>query len=562
MNQQVKSLKSKFILNGAVAVAQGLVIACVGLWAVTSLTGALETNAVATMALRNHMMSDMMHDALRGDVLAAMQAGSTNDTAAYKTVKEDLNEHVETFKEMFAANNALDLSADVRRALNDVQGPLDAYIASALPIVDLAGRNLAAARNDFPTFVVKFGELEDVMEAVGGVIEANHDTATQAARRLGVAALTAMVVALIAGVVVASGVGILVTRSVIPPLLAMVDVMVKLAGDDTNVEIPGTEREDEIGAMAASVETFKKNAIQKIKLEDEQHQNETRAEQERIQAREKMASDFEAQIMEIVRSVGGSSQSVKTTSARLTETANESQNKVQAAASASDSAAANVQSVASATEELSTSIRQIADEAIRSSQYATEGEKAVRESSSKMNDLVGLSSRIGEILDLISDIASQTNLLALNATIEAARAGDAGKGFAVVASEVKSLAQQTSQATEDIGQQIADIQSATSEASAATEEISNIVAKITEISQTIAASVEEQGFAAQEISHNIQLASQGTDEVNQNVAGLRLAAEDTSSSSGQMNGVAEELSEHSTRLQEEINRFLVDVRAG
>ncbi len=165
------------------------------------------------------------------------------------------------------------------------------------------------------------------------------------------------------------------------------------------------------------------------------------------------------------------------------------------------------------------------------------------------------------MIGLINDIASQTNLLALNATIEAARAGEAGKGFAVVASEVKSLANQTAKATEEIGSQIGGIQQATGEAVAAIQSIAATIREINDIATAIASAVEEQGAATQEISRNVQQASAGTQEVSSNITGVSEAAAATGAAAEQVNSAATELSKQSETLRGKVETFLSSIKA-
>ena len=169
--------------------------------------------------------------------------------------------------------------------------------------------------------------------------------------------------------------------------------------------------------------------------------------------------------------------------------------------------------------------------------------------------------RIGDVVELINTIAEQTNLLALNATIEAARAGEAGRGFAVVASEVKALAEQTSKATGEIGQQISGIQAATQDSVNAIKEISDTIEKLSEISSTIAAAVEEQGAATKEISRNVQQAAQGTQQVSSSITDVRRGASETGSASSHVLSAAQSLSGDSSRLKLEVDKFLNSVRA-
>jgi methyl-accepting chemotaxis protein len=193
----------------------------------------------------------------------------------------------------------------------------------------------------------------------------------------------------------------------------------------------------------------------------------------------------------------------------------------------------------------------IASEAVAEAQATTE----------HVSRLSKAASRIGDVVELISTIAGQTNLLALNATIEAARAGDAGRGFAVVASEVKALAEQTSKATGEIGQQIADIQAATRQSSDAIGQISATIERLSEISGTIAASVEQQGAATQEISRNVQLAASGTQRVSASIVDVQRGANETGSASSQVLSSARALTSESHRLKSEMGRFLGTVRS-
>ncbi len=178
-----------------------------------------------------------------------------------------------------------------------------------------------------------------------------------------------------------------------------------------------------------------------------------------------------------------------------------------------------------------------------------------------MQGLAEAAQKIGDVVKLIQDIASQTNLLALNATIEAARAGEAGKGFAVVASEVKNLANQTAKATEEIGQQIAQMQGATNESVGAIQQIATTIVSVNQIATTIAAAVEEQGAATKEIARNVQEAAQGTQEVSANIANVDKSAGETGEMAHGLLTAAAELSQQSEGLRREVEGFFANIRA-
>ena len=220
-----------------------------------------------------------------------------------------------------------------------------------------------------------------------------------------------------------------------------------------------------------------------------------------------------------------------------------------------------MQTVAAAAEELTSSIYEITRQVAQSAAITQKAVGDTRRTDTLVRALAEGAQRIGQVVDMISNIAGQTNLLALNATIEAARAGEAGKGFAVVASEVKSLATQTARATDEIGAQIRQIQSATTEAVEAIKAISATIEEVSTIATTIASAVEEQGAATLEISRNIQQTAASTQAVANTIAGVSQAANDTGAAANQVLGAAGGLSQQAEQLNAEMSTFLAGVRA-
>lgn len=275
----------------------------------------------------------------------------------------------------------------------------------------------------------------------------------------------------------------------------------------------------------------------------------------------RLATDFESAIGKIVDAVSSASTELESSANRLSTTAERSQSLTAAVATASANASTNVQSVASATEELSSSVAKIGRQVREAALIANEAVGQARKTNERVSELSEAAARIGDVVELINNIAGQTNLLALNATIEAARAGDTGRGFAVVASEVKALAGQTAKATGEISQQISGIQSATQESVSAIGEISGTIEKLSDISSTIAAAVEQQGTATREIARNILQAASGTERVSTNIVDVRREAEETGAASSQVLTAAQSLSSESNHLKDEVTRFLETVRA-
>jgi methyl-accepting chemotaxis protein len=240
----------------------------------------------------------------------------------------------------------------------------------------------------------------------------------------------------------------------------MVQSMLGLADGDRTIEVPGVGRKDEIRDMAGAVQVFKDNAIEQDRLAKEA-EAETAAREARASQIEALCDAFDKDVNSALDDVSNSSNQMETTAKDMSTMSENVGEQSQTVSAASEQASANVQTVAAASEELSASIQEISCQVSSSSDIAQNAVTAAEEATQKTQGLVDASQKIGDVVDLINDIAGQTNLLALNATIEAARAGDAGKVFAVVASEVKNLATQTGKAREEIGGQIASIQGVT-----------------------------------------------------------------------------------------------------
>jgi methyl-accepting chemotaxis protein len=346
------------------------------------------------------------------------------------------------------------------------------------------------------------------------------------------------------------------------PMQALTRAMLELADGNFAVVLPGLGRKDEIGEVAQAVETFKVKAEEKARREaDAKIEQDQIGAQQRKAEMNRLATQFEAAIGEIVETVSSASNELESSAGTLTSTAERAQQLTSMVTAASEEASANVQSVASATEELSSSISEISRQVQESARMAGDAVSQAGSTTERVSELSKAAARIGDVVELINTIAGQTNLLALNATIEAARAGEAGRGFAVVASEVKALAEQTAKATGEIGQQINGIQAATEDSVGAIREISAMIEKLSEVAGAIAAAVEEQGAATQDISRNVQQAAQGTQQVSSNITDVQRGAGETGSASSRVLSAAQTLSSDSKRLRLEVGKFLQSVRA-
>lgn len=336
--------------------------------------------------------------------------------------------------------------------------------------------------------------------------------------------------------------------------------MLLLSDGDLESEIYRSTQRDEIAAMANSLQVFRQSMIEARALSTDQDRDRI-AKAERASRMEARIVEFEATVRTALDSLQTSATSMQTTAQSMSATADQSSALVSAVASAAEETSVNVQTVSAGTEELSSSISEIGRQVITSAQIARKAVDEAGATDATMQGLADNASRISVVVDLIQVIASQTNLLALNATIEAARAGEAGRGFAVVASEVKSLANQTAKATDEIRAQIASMQQVTTSAVGAIRNIGETIGEINEVTTAIAAAVEEQGAATREIARNIQHAAGGTSEVSSNIVGVSTASAQAGSAAGEVLSASGALRREADVLRAEIDAFLSNIRA-
>ncbi|MCP3473802.1 methyl-accepting chemotaxis protein [Bradyrhizobium sp. CCGUVB1N3] len=406
------------------------------------------------------------------------------------------------------------------------------------------------------TTVARLASAVVVAEAALDAAKSHTQEQRSAAQRALIVQLTLLVLAL----ALTAGAITLVTRRVITPLLNIRDAMLKVAGGDLTVDSGYLDRQDEIGALAGALETFKQQANDKLNIEAQERERNAGA-AARQRAVETYVGEFEGVIRKTLGELGEASGEMRKTSGDLSAVSRQTNDRVQVAGKASNDASMSVDSVAAAAEELSASINDISQQAAHAAGIASRAVGQARETDGTVQGLAKSAGRIGEVVGLINTIAAQTNLLALNATIEAARAGEAGRGFAVVASEVKSLASQTAKATEEISEQISDIQKVAGDAINAIQAIGGIIGEVNEVATAIAAAVQQQGAATQEITRSTQFAAQGTKNVSDNIAGVKADADTAAGAADNVKQASEMLETQSQQLGQQVTDFLGKIRA-
>ncbi|MEK9283402.1 MULTISPECIES: nitrate- and nitrite sensing domain-containing protein [unclassified Bradyrhizobium] len=352
----------------------------------------------------------------------------------------------------------------------------------------------------------------------------------------------------------------MMARSITVPIGQLADTMTRLAGGEFDRQVDATDRSDEIGAMARAVQFFKENLIRTVELNAREREA-TAQRTARATRIDQLTERFNVDIAEVIETVISASSQLEATAARMNKSAGQTSDEAASVAGATEVASVNMQTVAAATEELSNSVTEIGRQVTQSAQIAQKAAVESRRTNETVQGLSSAAQAVGDVLRLINEIARQTNLLALNAAIEAARAGQAGRGFAVVAGEVKSLAEQTAKATDDIRGQIEAIQTTSGESVAAIHDITVTIEEINEIASSIAAAVVEQDAATREIARNVQEAARGTGEISASIRGVRVASNESSTAASEVFDASEELTRQSENMRRFVETFIRGIKA-
>lgn len=546
------SIRKKFIALGAVLVVTSSVM---GGFIYQNLQLS-EQGRVATVVIQRHMDADMKHDNIRGNVYKALLAAKTSDPDLLRSAQGEVEAMSAEFVEDIEENLAADVPEHIRDKFKSVKQVLGGYLTAGSKIANSAATDYDAANAIMPEFEKAFSDLEAEQKKVSdAMLKWSSDIEVDS--KLVASYLQASLALLL---LIAVVVPVFAIFSIFKPLSAMIGAMNGLIAGDTSIEIPHTERGNEMGEIARALQVFKDDSLKISRFTEEQRVKDIQSSEERRKARLELAKSFEDNVKGVVDMVASAATEMDATSKSVSSIAESSKSKLSVLSTQISSTSNNVKVVSGATGELSSAITEISGQIAKAANITSGAVEDAKEADGTAHILSEASSKIGEVIGIINSIASQINLLALNATIEAARAGEAGKGFAVVASEVKNLAGQTTKATDEISQFVLSIQNSTARTVDVIKQISDKIYQINTIAGTIASAVEEQGAATREIANNVNQAAGSSEQVAKNTVEVSKALNDTSDASVQMMAASGELARSSEKLRSEVNNFLANVR--
>ena len=493
-------------------------------------------------------------------IATALKEPISRDNLAY--MHENHGKALQAWELINKARTSPLLSEDVRAGIAALDRTyFQGYNALRNQVLD------ASATGDYPVdFQTLFAESEAALQTAIKLLELAVASNQQKVHDALSSARTALTIEIAAVIFFLGLIGVTVWFSIFwvaGPLSAITLAMTALSRNgDTSVHVSGSKRKDEIGAMARALDIFRERTLQVASLAEEEERRKQQAAQEKAAALEDLARRFESTITEIAEQVDTSAERISDTSSsvhgHITQAKSETGDVNQAAERVSE----NVQSVATAAEELSLSISDIGRKVSEAAETAKRAVHQASETRSEAEALASNAKEIGTIVKLIQDIAEQTNLLALNATIEAARAGDAGRGFAVVASEVKTLAEQTQRATEQISGQVEGIQAATDRMAKSTDQIGSTIEEIAGVATDVSDAVTQQNEATGKIAHSISITSSDSQRAAETVGSVTELTVTSLSSVEQLMEASRVLKSNSQTLRHRIDDFAQEIRTG
>lgn len=575
LGSQRKSISRIVTIAGVIVAVAAVALVALAWLSEQKLKAMDRTTETMTSALRNHVEGDMMHDALRSTVLASLEAGTANDSAAAADARRDLDEYGAWLKRLHEKNAQLDLPEETRSKLTRIEQDFDKYLATVAAIVPVALTDPQAARRQMPAFNRQFKQMESANEQFSDQLQKEAQQAkVVATASLGrVRILFAITTLSVIGI--ALGVIVFLRRRIVSPILRITRSLDSESETDLGAEL---SRSDEIGQLAHGVIGFRdatlavqEAELARIRAEDEARReiaeqeaallSQTTAEAERKRALVATAEELESRVMRIAEQVSETTLRLKQVADALSGSASRSREETASAAAAAQQTLDGVVTIAEAADELVISINEVST---RINHVAKSGEEVrvmAKSAEHTMSELSTMTDRIGNVTDLIGSIASRTSLLALNATIEAAQAGAAGRGFAVVAEEVKQLARQTAAAVHEIDEQVKAIASATRNAEGSIASVAGAIDTLGSATHSIAAAADQQGMATGEISRTIHQSSAGAESMRVNLTQMDHQAGETARNAEVVLDAARELEQRANELGREIADLITQAKA-
>ncbi len=524
------SIRQKLLLVSCTAVVTTAAVGLLGVWGLREINARVEALNVSGQSIQNHMNGDMMHDAVRADVLVLLRARTAAEAEAGR---RDLDEHLKAFSDALERNAKLPLSPEIAAAITEVKPLLQAYQARARELAETAGRDRAGAEAKLGAFMAAFSDLETRQEAVSDLILRANEATTEAARLTEARARMLLLVVTLGAGALLTGLAVVMTLSILRPLAQVTARLREVSSGDGDLTARVEyDRDDELGDLARSFNTFVGKLEETI-----------------------------AQVTDSATALAAAAEQMSSISVQITNGSEAGRSQAAEASAATSEVSTSVQSVAAGVEQLSAAIREIARNASEAAGVASEAAELARTAHQTVDRLGTGSAEIGQVLQSITAIAQKTNLLALNATIEAARAGEAGKGFAVVATEVKELANQAGASAEDVGGRIQNVQAQVQDVVVAIRRISDVVAQINARQGGIASAVEEQSAVATEMGRAVEHAAEGSGQIARLMSATAGITEASTAAAGEASHAAQELARMAAALQGLVGQFRTGRRA-
>jgi methyl-accepting chemotaxis protein len=555
------TIGAKVFVAGTLSFAVVASAAAAGFWGSYVDKKNIETLVATEEVMRQTLYADIAHDALYADTLLALLA--TNSASTMKPVSEikaDVKKHADMFTKAIEQAYANAKDPRMKAALDATKEPLASYLIAVNNVVDTAATDPAAAQATIPAFSAQFTALETAMAKASEIVETYARESEERGEKDAAKAEALMLVILTLGALFSAGLVIVARRVISKPVADLAKAMGSLAHGDLTTQAPHAHMGGEIGELGKAMALFRDNALERLRLEEGAAET-AHERQARAQKIEAVTNEFSHLLSDSLARLSGTSQTLQSSACQLGAMAQQTQNRTGEAARASMDASDGVNSIAAATTQLTQSVEQISYRMQQSAKLASDAVDLGRATDTSVKDLASAVAEIGQVVALIEDVAAQTNLLALNATIEAARAGEAGKGFAVVASEVKSLAEQTGNATQDIAARIARIREASQHVMGSVQQVTQMIEDMQGLASEAASSVHEQTTATGQIAESAVIASRGTGTASANVEDLRQSAREAAEASQQVTQAADDVATQTKHLREKADDFFLSLKA-